>query len=560
MLSGVTASLLGCNGGGGGPTSAGPPPAAPTPTGPAFTEVTQQAGIRFQHENGAFGRKYYPERMGSGAAFFDANGDGFLDLLLVNGAPLPGHPKPNPQPSRFYLNQGDGTFVDKTAGSGLEKPGFANGVAVGDVNNDGHNDLYITRIGGNSLFLGKGDGTFTDITTRAGVVAGGYCTSAAMVDVDADGLLDLYVCRYIPWAKPADDYQCHTSDGEREYCSVHAYGEMEHRLFRNLGKGRFTDATKASGIAGTMGRGLAVTCADFDVDGDTDIFVANDESPNFLWQNDGKGHFQEAAAARGFALNDRGLSTAGMGLDVADADGDGSDDVIESDFQFVKKTLYVNDGQGFFTPNGENKGLRDMTLNRLAFGIGFLDYDLDGWPDVFVANGHVSDTMDDPNAPFRQTAQLFHNDGKAVYSDTSAQLGEYGKTPYLGRGVAFGDYDNDGDTDMVVINNGGPAVLLRNENPHRHHWIGVRCVGTRQNRSGLGVRITVEAGGRSQSRETRTASSYLSSCDPRVLVGLGTADRVEKLTVRWPGGQTQEFVNPPVDRYLTATEGKATPD
>ena len=444
--------------------------------------------------------------------------------------------------------------------SGLEKIGFANGVAAGDVNNDGHTDLYVTRIGGNSLYLGKGNGTFTDVTASAGVAAGGYCTSAALVDVDGDGLLDLYVCRYIPWTKPADEIGCRTSTGEREYCSVHLYEGMEHRFFHNLGGGRFTDATKASGVAGHIGRGLAVVCADFDMDGDTDIFVANDESPNFLWQNDGHGKFQEVAMARGFALNELGRSTAGMGLDVADADGNGSDDLIESDFQFMKKTLYVNDGHGFFTPNGGNKGLREMPKNRLGFGIGFLDYDLDGWPDIFIANGHVSDTMDDPSAPFYQTAQLFHNDGEANYSDASAQLGEYGHTPYLGRGVAFGDYDNDGDTDLVIVNNGGPAVLLRNENPHQNHWIGVRCVGTRNNRSGLGARITVEAGGRSQSRETRTANSYLSSSDPRVLLGLGVAARVEKLTVRWPGGQTQEFVNPPVDRYLTVTEGKATLD
>lgn len=532
------------------------PEAEPAPPAAAFREVTEAAGIRFRHDSGAFGKKYYPERMGSGAAFLDANGDGFLDLLLVNGAPLPGHPKPRPQPSRLYLNNRDGTFRDATAGSGLEKPVYGNGAAVGDFDNDGKDDLYLTRLGGASLYLGRGDGTFRNVTASAGVDPGGYCTSAAALDYDADGLLDLYVCRYVPWNSPRDDYVCRNPEGEKQYCSVHVYPGLEHRLYRNLGGARFKDTTREAGIAGHLARGLAATVGDYDRDGDTDIFVANDEHPNFLWQNQGNGRFREAAAVAGFAYNEAGLATAGMGLDIADVDGDGFDDVIESDFQGQRKTLYVGSATGHFTPNAGTKGLGDMPVNRLGFGIGFLDFDLDSWPDVFIANGHVNDDFEKatPPIPYAQTAQLFRNRGGGVFEDASESLGDYAQVRRVGRGVVFGDYDNDGDTDLVVVNNDGPAALLRNENPHRNHWFGVRCTGSRGNRSGLGVRLTVTAGGRTQTRETRTASSYLSASDPRLLFGLGSATRVERLEVRWPSGKTQELKDLEVDRYLELRE------
>jgi hypothetical protein len=335
---------------------------------------------------------------------------------------------------------------------------------------------------------------------------------------------------------------------------------MEHRLFRNRGAGRFEDVTRSAGIAGHEGRGLAVVCGDYDQDGDTDILVANDETRNFLWVNNGKGRLEERAAVFNFAYNERGVATAGMGLDLADVDGNGTLDVIESDFQGQRKTLYVNDAQGFFTPNAGNKGLGDMPVHRLGFGIGFFDYDLDGWPDIFIANGHVNEDLerDDPRASYEQTAQLFHNQGDGRYADASDRLGEYGRLPRVGRGTAFGDYDNDGDTDLLVTNNGQPAALLRNENPRGSHWIGVRCVGKQANRSGLGVRISLDAGGRRQIDETRAASSYLSSSDPRVVFGLGGADRVERVTLHWPDGTTQELQDPPVDRYLTVTQGESS--
>jgi hypothetical protein len=494
--------------------------------------------------------------MGSGVAFFDANGDGWLDLFLVNGAPLPGNPDPASQSSRLYLNRGDGTFRDATSGSGLEKPGYAMGVAVGDVDNDGHADLYLTRLGGNSLYLGRGDGTFRDATAAAAVNPGGYSTSAAFVDYDRDGRLDLYVCRYIPWNTPKDDYDCRNPEGQKQFCSVHVYPGLEHRLYHNEGGARFRDVTRAAGIGGLRARGLAVTVADYDRDGDPDLFVANDEHPNFLWQNLGNGRFREVAGLSGFAYNDAGLATAGMGLDVADVDGDGFDDLIESDFQGQRKTLYVGSATGFFTPNAGTKGLGEMPVDRLGFGIGFLDYDLDTWPDVFIANGHVNDDFEraTPPIPFAQTAQLFRNTGGGVFDDASAQLGEFAAVRRVGRGVAFGDYDNDGDPDILMSSNDGPVALLRNENAHGNHWLGVRCVGSRSNRSGLGVRITLTSGGRTQTRETRTASSYLSSSDPRLLFGLGAAQRVDRLEARWPSGKVQELQNLEADRYLELRE------
>jgi enediyne biosynthesis protein E4 len=534
-------------------------PADPPAPTDLFTDVTAPAGIRFVHDNGGFGNKLYPEIMGSGAAFLDANGDGYLDLFLVNGAPLPGHPKPDPQPGRLYLNRGDGTFQDRTVGSGLEACANGMGVAVGDVDNDGDADIYVTRQGQNALYLNRGGGTFQDVTAAAGIAVGGFSSSAAFVDCDGDGLLDLYVCRNVPWNSPKDDHVCLNPEGEKSYCSVHVYPGMEHRLFRNVGKARFKDVTREAGIAGHEGRGLAVVCGDYDRDGDPDIFVANDEMPNLLWRNDGRGRFSDVAAQVGFALNEYGKATAGMGLDIADADGDGFDDVIESDFQGQRKTLYVNDGRGFFSGNPGNKGPGDMTVDRLGFGIGFLDYDLDGWPDLFIANGHVNDDLMKavPPIPYQQTAQLFHNEGQAVFTDASALLGSYGKTPYVGRGTAFGDYDNDGDTDLLIMNNAGPAVLLRNENAHENHWIGLRCIGSRSNRSGYGALITLHAGGRTRTMEIRSTRSYLSASDPRVVFGLGPAARIDRLTVRWPSGASQEITDPACDRYHTIAEGEA---
>ena len=537
------------------------PPAPPSrnarPTA-AFTEVTSAAGISFTHDNGAYGQKLFPEIMGAGGAFFDANGDGLLDVFLVNGAPLPGHPQPQPAPSRLYINLGEGRFEDWTAASGLDAISYGMGVAVGDVENDGDDDLYITAVGGNTLYLNDGHGVFTDATEAAGLQTGGFCTSAAFLDYDLDGLLDLYVCRYVDWKNVADDYACYNPRQEKQYCDVHVYEAVGDRLYRNVGDGRFVDVTTAAGIAERVGRGLAVVCGDYDRDGDPDIFVANDETPDFLWRNDGQGHFEEVAAAAGFAYNEAGDATAGMGLDIIDVDGDGDDDVIEADFQDERKTLFVNDGNGFFTPNERQKGLGDMPRDRLAFGIGFLDYDLDGWADIFIANGHVIDDVEEFSSSvlYAQTNQLFRNRGEGQFVDQSAALGSYANVRRVGRGAAFGDYDNDGDVDILVMNNHQPAVLLRNDNPHRHHWLGVRCVGRKANRSGYGVRVTIEAGGRTRSDETRAASSYLSSSDPRLLFGLGDVGRVDRLVVEWPGGDVQEFTDVATDRYITITEGE----
>ena len=524
------------------------------PPAPAFTDVSATAGIDFIHDNGAYGQKFYPERMGSGAAFIDANGDGLLDVFLVNGSPLPGHPHPKPRPSRLYLNAGNGAFRDATSASGLDSPGYGMGVAVGDMNNDGNEDLYLTRVGRNSLYLGLGNGKFRDVAAAAGVGGSGFSTSAAFLDFDGDGLLDLYVCRYVPWTRPEHDYLCRNPEGEKTYCTVHVYPGMEHLLFRNLGDARFRDVSREGGILGPKGRGLAVVCGDYDRDGDTDIFVANDETPNFLWRNEG-GRFTERGAETGFAYNEYGRATAGMGLDIADADGDSFDDVIESDFHGQRKTLYLNDGSGFFVPNAGGKGLGDMTLDRLGFGIGFLDFDLDTWPDVFIANGHVNDDLERSTPPvsYAQLAQLFRNEGQGQYRDVSSLLGAYGRTPLVGRGVAFGDYDNDGDLDILVANNAGKAVLLRNDTARLNHWIGVRCVG-RAGRTAFGTRVSVTARGRVQSLEVRTARSYLSASDPRLLFGLGSNRQVERLTVTWPDGSSGSWARPQVDRYYTARQ------
>lgn len=523
-----------------------------------FTDITAQSGISFTHFNGAYGKKLFPEMIGSGAAWIDADGDGLLDLLLVNSACLPGDPRPTPHTNRFYHNLGGGRFEDWTERSGLAGGGYGMGAAVGDFDNDGHPDLFVSNLGKDRLYHNRGNGTFEDWTDRARVGHVGYGASAAFLDYDNDGFLDLFVCNYCNLPTPIDKTICHNPAGGRQYCDVHLYDGLPSVLYHNNGNGTFTDVSKKSGIASRRGRSLAVVCGDMNDDHLTDIIVANDENPNFVWQNNGDGTFTEAAAELGVAYDRRGQTIAGMGLDLMDADGDGLADLYESSFQGEEKVLFHQESPGYFTDRTNVFGIGNASRSYLTFGVGFLDYDLDGWPDLVLANGHVIDDVHQFNRTilYEQTPLLFHNEGGKRFTDRTSDLGSYSKALRVGRGLAFADIDNDGDLDVLFANNHQEPALLRNENPHRRHWLTVRCVSKQGGRDALGAIVTLEAGGVRQVREVRAAFSYLCSNDSRVNFGLGENTRIDKVTVRWPGGNVQEFPNVPVDQIFSAVENQ----
>jgi hypothetical protein len=538
------------------------PPAAPgggsppLPDQPVFSDVTESAGIAFTHYNGAFGKKLFPEIMGSGAAWLDGDGDGHQDLLLLTSASLPGDPRPRVARNAYYRNRGDGTFEDRTAASGLAGGGYAMGVAVGDVDRDGDPDVYITHLGRDRFYRNRGDGTFEDRTAAAGLGHEGYGSSAVFFDYDNDGFLDLYVCNYVDLPEPLDRIVCRNPKGRPQYCDVHVYEGLPDVLYHNDGDGTFTEVTGPMGIGAKRGRGLAVVAGDVNDDGFQDLMVANDENPNFLWINEGGKRFREGAAEAGVAYDQRGEAIAGMGLDFGDVDGDGQLDLYESGFQSEPNVFFHRLAPGFFADHTGNLGIGEVTRNYLSFGLGFLDYDLDGWLDLFVTNGHVIDDVTEfnPTIPYEQNATLFRNTGGGRLADATAALGAFGKAKRVGRGVAFADYDNDGDVDFVVTHNHGPAVLVRNDQQTRRRWLGLKLVGEQSNREALGARVTLESGGFRQVREVRAGHSYLSSSDPRLFFGLGDRGGPLRVTVRWPGGKTETREVAAPDRYVTFHE------
>ncbi len=558
VLAGALAAGLAASGGCGA-RRPGPPEPAP-PRGPAFEEVTAAAGIDYVHDNGRFGKKLFPEIMGSGAAFLDADQDGFLDLYLVNCQTLPGAPARRRPQSRFYRNRGDGTFEDRTAGSGLGRVGFGMGTAVGDIDNDGDPDLYVTSFGPDFLFLNRGDGTFLDVTRRAGLGSAGFGTSAAFLDYDRDGDLDLYRCNYVVLPEQIEKIVCRNPKGGLQYCDIHLYAGAPDRLYRNNGDGTFTDVSRAAGLSRERYRGLAILCSDYDSDGWIDIFVANDEHPMLLWRNQGDGTFVDVAGEAGVAYDGAGRAVAGMGLDMAELKRDGRFYLYESNFQGRYNVLFSPEAPGFYADRTESFGLGSTTLDRLGFGVGFLDYDLDCWPDLVVANGHVIDDIQEfqPAISYPQAAQLFRNAGAGRFADASGQLGLYARVKRVGRGALLADYDNDGDVDVLFTNNNAAPALLRNlarERAVANHWVAVRCVGTRSARDAYGALVTVEAGGVRQMAEVRAAAGYLGSNDPRVHFGLGSAQKINRLTVRWPAGNLEEAGETVADRELVVREG-----
>jgi enediyne biosynthesis protein E4 len=547
------------------------------PSAPIFDEMADKAGLKFRHYNGTTGKLFLPEVMGAGAALFDFDNDGDLDVFLVQGSVLePGDQpqrtlfpwrEPTEPRSRLFRNDlaagKDGRarlqFTDVTERSGIRANGYGMGVSVGDVNNDGWPDIYLCNMGPNHLYLNNGNSTFTDVTERAGADDRRWSTSAAMFDYDRDGWLDIFVVNYANFTVAASP-ACYAETTARDYCGPRSFRAVGNRLLHNKGDGTFEDVTISAGVSGEFGHGLGVVTADFDGDGWIDIYVANDGDPNQLWINRKNGTFKNEALLAGAAVNRDGQAEAGMGVDAGDVNGDGTEDIFVTHLMEETNTLYVSLGGGAFEDRTREAGLGLPGSRLTGFGTLFFDYDNDSRLDLLVVNGAVRLLQElarkgDPY-PLGQPDQLFHNEGEGRFVEVSDQAGEAFRLLEAGRGAAFGDVDNDGDTDVIVTNNNGPARLFINRVGNRNHWLGLRLVGRRVNRDMIGARVEVVVT-RKQTlwRRARTDGSYLSSQDPRVLVGLGGAERVEAVRVHWPNGIVEEWKAPPVNRYLTLKEG-----
>ena len=533
---------------------------AARPTGPIrFLDATRTAGIHFRHNSGAFGKKYLPETMGSGVCAIDYDGDGWQDLLFVNSMDWPEH-KTQRSTAALYHNNKDGTFSDVTNGSGLGVQMYGMGCAVGDYDNDGRDDLYITALDGNHLFRNTGGGKFTDITSKAGVKDAGFSTGAIWFDYDNDGKLDLYVAHYVDWSVTGDQ-NCSLDGKNKSYCTPELYKGQSGTLFRNKGNGTFEDVTKKAGLADPKSKALGVVMLDYDDDGWMDLLVTNDTQPNKLYRNNHNGTFTDTAFAAGVAFSDAGKARAGMGADSADYDGSGHPGLVIGNFTNESIALYHNDGGGLFTDNAPASGIGPVSAKSLTFSAFFFDYDLDGLSDLFASNGHVADDIStvQPTLHYAEPPLLFHNKGNGRFDDVTDKLGPSLRQPIVGRGAAYLDYDNDGDLDLVLTTSNGPAKLLQNDGGNSNDVLRVKMVGTRCNRDGIGASVTLRLpGGQRVTRMVKSGSSYLSQSELPLTFGLGRpkTGRLLSLEIVWPGGRKELVGHVEANQSITVQEGK----
>ena len=522
-----------------------------------FVDVTEASGITFKHVNGESGRLYYLETMGSGMAFLDYDNDEDLDLYFVNSAPLPGFVTDTPPTNVLYRNDGNKGFTDVTAEAGVGHPGYGMGCGAADYDNDGDPDLYVTNFGKNVLYRNNGDGTFTDVTVHAGVEnSDRWSSSCAFVDYDHDGHLDLYVVNYLDYSI-AEDGEWYDTNGRRIYSNPRVYKGVSDALYSNNGDGTFTDVTRRAGIYNDTGKGLGVTCGDYDNDGRIDIYVANDTTPNFLYRNMGDGTFMDLGVIAGVAYNEDGVAEGGMGVDFGDYNNDSFLDIFVTNFSRETNTLYRNNSNGIFTDVTYIAHLGDPSFLKLGFGTKFFDADNDGDLDLFVANGHVYSTIElqSDTLEYAQTDQLFLNMGGSSFIDVSGRSGTYFSMKRVNRGAAFGDYDNDGDTDIFVMSLNQKPVLLRNDGGSENNWLKIKTVGVKSNRDGIGARIKVVTRSHTQIREVQAGSSYLSGHDLRLIFGLGADTEARKVKITWPSGLEQTLTAVEANQFLIITEG-----
>jgi hypothetical protein len=531
--------------------------AAPANPGFRFTDVTAQAGLRFQHNSGAFGGKFLPETLGSGCAFLDYDGDGWQDILLVNGMDWPGH-KRGRSTLRLYRNNRNGTFTDVTRQAGLDIEMYGMGVTVGDYNNDGYPDLFITCVGHSRLFKNTGKGTFVDVTKASGLgLHEGFSTSAIWFDYDRDGFLDLFVCNYVKWS-PEHDVFCSLDGKHKSYCTPEAYRGDTCWLFHNRGNGTFEDVTATSGIFDSSSKSLGVAMFDYDRDGWPDLLVANDTQPNKLYRNLQNGKFKDVAVEAGLAYSNEGKPRAGMGVDVADFENAGVPGIAITNFDNEMIGLYRSSGKEGYSDVATQNGIGLASKDKLGFGCAFFDVNLDGFLDLAVANGHIDETVRNirGNVGYAQAPQLFLNDGHGKFTDAGSAVGGGFEGAKVGRGLAYGDFDRDGDQDLLITTNNGPAFLYRNDQLSHNHSLRVRLKGTKSNRDAIGANVHIFHGGITQSNMVKAGSSYLSQSELALTFGLGMADTVERMVIEWPSGRTEEFKNLKAGRAYECLETK----
>jgi hypothetical protein len=534
----------------------GASPAAQSPL-PTFTDVTTAAGIRFTHTSGAFGKKYLPETMGSGGAFLDADGDGWQDILLVNGTSWPGRPARRAVMA-LYRNNQNGTFTDVTTRAGLAVPMYGLGVAAADYDNDGRTDIYVTALGRNRLFRNLGGLKFADVTDAAGVGDGGFSTSAAWFDYDRDGRLDLFVAHYVEWSVDRDLF-CTLDGKNKSYCTPESYKGQSSTLYHGRANGTFENVTEKAGVKDPTAKALGVALIDYNSDGWLDLFVANDTQPNRLYENKRNGTFTDVAVSAGVAFNEAGVARAGMGVDAADYDGSGRQSLVIGNFSNEMMALYNNEGNGLFIDEAPTSTIGKSSLLKLTFAAFFLDYDLDGRLDIFAANGHVADDIStvQPRVTYAQTPHLFRNQGSRRFEDVSAKSGAALRQPMVARGAAYGDYDGDGDLDLLVTVNNGAARLLRNDGGDRSQKLRLLLRGVKTNRDAIGAFARVsQAAGASPWQMVKTGSSYCSQSEMPLTFGLGAAKAVTKIEVKWPDGRIETLPGTTANQMLTIEEGK----
>jgi hypothetical protein len=535
--------------------------AADTPQLPfRLTDVTASAGIRFRHHSGAFGGKFLPETLGSGCAFLDYDADGWQDILFVNGTDWPGH-RTARTTLQLYRNNRNGTFTDVTHTAGLDAADmYGMGVAVGDYNNDGFPDILVTCVGQNRLFRNTGRGTFIDVTKSCGLGnRQAFSTSALWFDYDRDGRLDLFVCNYVKWSAEHDVF-CSLDGKHKSYCTPEAYRGQTCWLFHNRGDGTFEDVTATSGIFDSSSKSLGVALLDYDQDGWPDLIVANDTQPNKLYRNNRNGTFKEVAVDAGVAFSTDGKARAGMGIDAADFTNSGASGIAITNFDNEMLGLYRPSGKGSYDDIAIPAGVGAPTKSMLGFGCVFADFDLDGSLDLAIANGHIDDTVRNirGNVGYAQPPQLFLNQGKGIFRDVTEEVGPVFSQPKVGRGLAYGDFDRDGDLDLLLTTNNGPAYLFRNDqirDPQvANRSIRFRLVGTQSTRDAIGAIVRIESGGITQSRMVKSGSSYLSQSELRLTFGLGKRDQADRIVIQWPNGRTEEFKNLKAGKSYQCTE------
>jgi enediyne biosynthesis protein E4 len=527
-----------------------------------FEEIpAEKSGIRWLHTAGKSAARFLPETTGPGCAFFDYDNDGWMDIYLVNSGKCDFYDPNPPLRNALYHNNRDGTFTDTTEKARVPGGGYGQGVAVGDYDGDGFPDLYVTQYGKSILYHNNGDGTFADVTEKAGVAAPGWSSSAVWFDYDNDGKLDLFVCQFVEFSKTINK-SCGTGEeGKHGYCIPRLYKPMPSWLFHNNGDGTFTDVTKSSGIADSLGKAWGVVATDLNNDGLMDLFVSNDTVPNFVFMNRGKGRFEETGNFAGVAYSGDGRARSGMGLDSADFNQDGWMDLFVANIDLERFAIYQNNHDESFDDQAAPTGIGMATRLMSGWGLKFFDYDNDGYLDLFLANGNPDDLIESIHSlvKFQEPLMLFHGTGKG-FLNVSAQSGPVFAKPLSARGMAIGDFDNDGATDVLIANNDGAPVLLHNNIGGHNHWLGIKLLGTKSNPDAIGARITYQAQDLKQQRMKVGGGSFLSSHDPRVVLGIGNRPKIDWLEIKWPlpSGKVERFTGLPIDRYITIVEGTAT--